>query len=74
MNRTAIFAPLAALSMIVAAAPAAATAKGQDAPETASAGKAEKKTCRRFDDSTSRMKSTKLCLTKAQWKKFEDAR
>ena len=71
MNRTAIFAPLAALSMIAVAAPAAA-AKGQDAPETtASAGKAETKTCRRFDNTTSRMKSTRLCLTKAEWKKFE---
>ena len=75
MNRTAMFAPLAALSMIAIAAPAAAAAKGQDAPATtASDAKAEKKTCRRFDDTTSRMNSTKLCLTKAQWKKFEDAR
>ena len=73
MNRTAIFAPLAALSMIAIAAPAsAAAAKGQDASATtASEGKAEKKICRRFDNTTSRMKSTRLCLNKAEWKKFE---
>ncbi|HEY0044411.1 MAG TPA: hypothetical protein VGB62_07660 [Allosphingosinicella sp.] len=72
MNRNSLFASIAALSMIAAAAPAAA-ARGQDAPE-ATAQKADKKICRKFDNTTSRMKSTKLCLTKAEWRKFEDAR
>lgn len=33
----------------------------------------ERKTCRRFEASESRMKSKRLCLTRAQWKEFRDA-
>jgi uncharacterized protein YdeI (BOF family) len=34
--------------------------------------KAEKKTCRRFANTVSRMKSIELCLTREGWQKFED--
>ena len=32
----------------------------------------EKKTCRTYQNTVSRMKSERLCLTKEEWRKFED--
>ena len=78
-----IFASTAALALI-AGAPADA-AKGQAeralaaadgvAADGAAAGaraKNERKTCRTFDNSATRMKRERLCLTREQWKKFDD--
>lgn len=71
-----IFASTAALALI-AGAPAHA-AKNESARALASAdgaagakSKEERKSCRTFDNSASRMKRQRLCLTREQWKKFE---
>jgi hypothetical protein len=72
-----ILASTAALAM-VAGTPAFA-AKENQAEQTSAAGggseradaKGERKICKTFDASESRMKRTKLCLTREQWKKFE---
>jgi hypothetical protein len=76
MNRKAYFAPIAAMAIMTAAMPAAALAKGQDGQPTnssASNDKGERKICKTFASTESRMKSTRLCLTKAEWKKFDAA-
>ena len=72
-----IFASTAALALI-AGAPAFA-AKTQTERALASAdgatdakAKDERKTCRVFDNSASRMKRERLCLTREQWKKFDE--
>ena len=71
-----IFASTAALAL-VAGAPAHA-AKNESARALAAAdsgasakSKDERKSCRYFDNSASRMKRERLCLTREQWKKFE---
>ena len=75
-----IFASTAALALIAAGAPAQA-AKNESARALAAAeggtgvkAKDERKSCRYFDNSASRMKRERLCLTREQWKKFEDQR
>ena len=72
MKRDALIASLTALSMAFAA-PAFAAKTSQDEQPTAGSAKSEKKTCKTFANTASRMKSTRLCLTKAEWKKFESA-
>ena len=70
MNPTKLFAPLAALSLLAVSAPA--LAKSQDSDGNGSvAAKSEKKICKTFENTASRMKREKLCLTRAQWKKFD---
>ena len=77
MTKTRFFAPLAAAALLAAGA-APAFAKSQDSQSSsvvsasASAGKSERTTCRRYQNSESRLKSERLCLTKTQWKKFEN--
>jgi hypothetical protein len=77
MSSKMILASVAALAM--AAGTPAFAAKDQNRQVGASdsdggAGeKVEKKTCRTFPNSASRMKSERLCLTKAEWKKFEES-
>ena len=73
-----IFAALAVLSMAAGAPGSGASAgKGEAAGNQASkasedaTGKAERKVCRTYENTESRMKRTRLCLTKAEWKKFE---
>jgi hypothetical protein len=69
MNRNTVFASIAAAAMVATAVPAAAFAKSQgDQPATATTG--EKKICKSFAATESRMKTTRLCMTKAEWKKF----
>ena len=74
MIKTRIFTALAAAA-IAAAGSAPAFAKSQDSQGNGSVAtasdKGERKICKRFDNSASRMRSEKLCLTKAQWKKFD---
>lgn len=36
------------------------------------AAKGEKLICKTFDNTASRMKSTRLCYTKEQWKEFDE--
>lgn len=71
-----IFASTAALALI-AGAPAHA-AKNESARALAAAdsaagakAKAERKTCRYFDNTASRMKRERLCMTREEWKKFD---
>ncbi len=74
MNPKSIFASVAALSLIAAAAPAmAAKTQSEQQPQATSGGKAERKICKTFNATESRMKAQRLCYTKAQWKKFEEA-
>ena len=73
-----MFASAAALAM-VAGTPAFAAKDNQGEQASASTGgsesaeaKAERKICKTFDATESRMKQTRLCLTREQWKKFDD--
>jgi isocitrate dehydrogenase len=69
-----IFASAAALAMAAGTPALAAKAPGQNqqiAASEAGGGTAEKKICRTFKNTVSRMKSEKLCMTRAAWKKFE---
>ena len=62
MTRTRYFAPLAALSLLAASA-APALAKAQDGEgngSVAASSKSEKKICKTFDNTASRMKREKL--------------
>ena len=71
IKRDVLIASFAAFSLIAAAAPA--SAKAQDSElGTGSAAKTEKKICKTFQNTASRMKATRLCLTKAEWKKFDE--
>ena len=83
MTRQALLAAAAAFTMIATPALAerghsseaattevAATAPTQAAP--APDAKAEKKTCRTYQNTASRMKSERLCLTREEWRKFDD--
>jgi hypothetical protein len=82
MTRQALLAAAAAFTMIAtpalaerghsseAATTEAATAPTQAAPDAGT--KAEKKTCRTFQNTVSRMKSERVCLTREGWRKFEE--
>jgi hypothetical protein len=71
-----IFASTAALALIAGAPAHAAKSQSEQAAESDGGGagakaKDERKSCRFFDNSASRMKRERLCLTREQWKKFE---
>jgi hypothetical protein len=70
-----ILASAAALAMAAGTPAVAAKSQSQSQQVVASdagggSGNA-KKTCRTFRNTVSRMKQEKLCLTRAEWKKFE---
>jgi hypothetical protein len=75
-----IFASTAALAL-VAGTPAFAARSNQDEQASAAASdggsgdsaKVERKTCKTFDNSATRMKRQRICLTRDQWRKFEEA-
>lgn len=72
-----IFASTAALALIAGAPAHAAKNESLRALAAADAGspakaKEERKSCRYFDNTASRMKRERLCLTREQWKKFEE--
>jgi hypothetical protein len=81
MKRTYLLAPAAMFALL--ATPALADKGRSDtstseatAPsaETADASaKAAPKICKTFQNSVSRMKAERLCMTKEQWKKFDEA-
>jgi hypothetical protein len=72
-----LFASTAALALI-AGAPAYAAKSRSDQAIAADEGgagaktKEERKTCKFFDNSASRMKRQRICLTRDGWKKFEE--
>ena len=71
-----IFASTAALALIAGAPAHAAKNESARALAAADAGtgvkaKEERKSCRTFDNSASRMKRERLCLTREGWKKFD---
>ena len=73
-----IFASAAALALAAGTPAVAAKSQNQNQQAMASdsnggAGEAKeaRKICRTFRNTVSRMKAEKLCLTKAEWKKFE---
>ncbi len=74
MIKTRIFTAIAAAAL-VGAGTAPAFAKSQDNQTNgsiaAASDRGERKICKRFENSASRMRSEKLCLTKDEWKKFD---
>jgi hypothetical protein len=73
MIKTKIFAAFAAAA-ILGAGTAPAFAKSQDSQGNGSAASEDKgarKICKRFENSASRMRAERLCLTRAEWKKFD---
>ena len=74
MTKSRIFAAFAAAAL-VGAGSAPAFAKTQDSQSVASAGaaseKSERKICKRFDQTGSRVRGETVCFTKADWKKFD---
>ncbi|HEX8223027.1 MAG TPA: hypothetical protein VF605_04325 [Allosphingosinicella sp.] len=70
-----IFASTAAIALLAGAPAHAAKNESARALAAADAGtkaKEERKTCRLFDNSTSRMKRERVCLTREAWKKFDE--
>jgi hypothetical protein len=82
MKRIYLLAPAALLALAATpaladkgraeAAASEATASSAPAPAGASV-KTGPKICRTFENSASRLKPEKLCLTRQEWKKFDDA-
>jgi hypothetical protein len=74
MIKTRIFTAFAAAAL-VAAGSAPAFAKSQDNQTNGSVAgaseKGERKICKRFDHSASRLLSERVCFTKSDWKKFD---
>ncbi|HEX8468801.1 MAG TPA: hypothetical protein VF620_13450 [Allosphingosinicella sp.] len=75
-----IFASTAALAMVAGTPAFAARNQGQQQLAASDSGagggvkaKDERKICRFIDATESRMKRERLCFTKAEWRKFEDA-
>ena len=71
-----IFASTAALALIAGAPAFAAKSQDREAAESDGGGagakaKSERKICRTFERTDSRMKSEKLCLTREGWREFE---
>jgi hypothetical protein len=77
---TRIFLPASVALAALIATPALANKGHSEAAATASAAsaqpasddKAERKTCRTFENTVSRLKAERVCLTKEGWKKFEE--
>jgi hypothetical protein len=71
-----IFASTAALALIAGAPASAAKSQSEQAAASDGGGgakaKDERKSCRFFDNTATRMKRERLCLTPEQWKKFEE--
>ncbi len=59
---------LAAKGRAEANAPDAVAATSQEAP----AAKADPKICRRYENTASRMRAERLCLTREEWRKFDE--
>ena len=72
MSRT-IFASATALALLTGAPALAAKSQSAETAATANGAKqkAERKICRTFPSTESRMKAERLCLTREGWKKFD---
>jgi hypothetical protein len=69
-----ILASTAALAMVAGTPAFAAKSQSQQVVASDSGGGGgdrAKKTCRTFPNSATRVKRERLCLTRAEWKKFE---
>lgn len=78
MSAKALAIPFAAIALI-AAAPAPSAMAGNEgggsaevSAKAAKPAKVERKTCRRFIQTGSHSESTRLCMTKSQWRDFDD--
>lgn len=76
MSIKTIFAATVAFALIAGAPAHAAKNETARALAAADAGagakaKGERKTCRLFDNSVSRMKRERICMTREGWKKFD---
>jgi hypothetical protein len=71
-----IFASAAALAMVAGTPAFAAKGSGQQSASADGGYKAkgERKKCRTFENSAMRTKRERLCLTTAEWKKFDESR
>ncbi|HEU0098148.1 MAG TPA: hypothetical protein VFQ67_05160 [Allosphingosinicella sp.] len=75
-----IFASAAALAMVAGTPAFAAKNQGQQQALASDSGggagvkaKSERKICKFIDATESRMKRERLCYTKAEWRKFDEA-
>jgi hypothetical protein len=68
-----ILASAAALALAAGTPAFAAKSQSQQlaASDAGGGGEQARKICRRFKNTVSRMKAEKVCLTRAEWKKFE---
>jgi hypothetical protein len=63
----------AALALSTAPAAAAKTsAKDQTLVQESAAAAGDRKICRRLQNTGTRLRNDRVCLTKAEWKKIED--
>jgi hypothetical protein len=79
MTRIFLLAPVALAALVAPPVLANKGHSGTDATEAAASSaqpasdaKAERKTCRTFENTVSRLKAERVCLTKDGWKKFEE--
>ncbi|HEX5181514.1 MAG TPA: hypothetical protein VFW19_00040 [Allosphingosinicella sp.] len=71
---------LIALAAMIATPALASKGRSQTAPpdatasseQTASADKTERKTCRTYQTTGSHAKPERLCMTREEWRKFDD--
>ena len=67
-----------AAALVLSATPAlAAKTNAKDQAATEESGGAtgsERKVCKRLENSGTRMKNDRVCLTRAEWRKVEDAK
>jgi hypothetical protein len=71
------FFTVAAAAALLATGAAPAFAKSQDSQgngSTAAARQGERKICKTFANTETRMRSERLCLTKSQWREFDAQR
>ena len=71
-----MFAATAALALAAGAPAFAAKSQDRQAADSGGGGagakvKSERKTCRTFESTESRMKREKVCITREGWKEFE---
>jgi hypothetical protein len=81
MTRKIFAAPIAALALIAAAPVPSAAMASNSQPQSVSSdrsgqaqpAKAERKICRTFYMSGSHVRGERLCLTRAQWKEYNES-
>ena len=72
MRMSRIVTAAAAAAIALLATPAFAKSQNEgDAAATGTKAKSDRKICRTFDNTASRLKREKVCLTREQWRKFD---